>query len=70
MPAVLNHRMILKKVFTCSEVSVSSSIVTCIIYIVDTYVVPSSVVSVVSTLALFNPHNKPGREVFLFSFYR
>ena len=42
MPAVLNHCVNLNKAFIYSEVSVSSSIIVCIIYIVNTYMVPSS----------------------------
>ena len=42
MPAVLNHCVSLNKTFSYSEVSVSSSIIICMIYIVNTYMVPSS----------------------------
>lgn len=64
MPGILNHHVILK-MFNCSEVSVSSFVISCIIYIyiyiVNTRMVPSSVASIVSVLALFHPHSPGGR---------
>lgn len=42
LAAILNHCVNLNNAFSYSEVSVSSSIVICITYTVDTYMVPSS----------------------------
>lgn len=42
LPAIFNHCVNLNKAFSYSEVSVSSSIIICVTYIVDTYMVPSS----------------------------